>query len=63
MTIQNPPAASDAADLAKIGSEQSLERRPGRFASFAVAFALVSIATGIFAAYGAVLNSSGPMGI
>ncbi len=40
-----------------------MERRTGRFASFAVAFAFVSIATGIFTTYGAVLNSSGPMGI
>jgi amino acid transporter len=63
MTDPEPPAASDAADLAKFGYEQSLERRTGRFASFAVAFAFVSIATGIFTTYGAVLNSSGPMGI
>ena len=63
MTNPEPPAASDAADLAKFGYEQSLERRTGRFASFAVAFAFVSIATGIFTTYGAVLNSSGPMGI
>src|SRR6478752_3370273 len=63
MTNPEPPAASDAADLAKFGYEQSLERHTGRFASFAVAFAFVSIATGIFTTYGAVLNSSGPMGI
>ena len=63
MTNPEPPAAGDAADLAKFGYEQSLERRTGRFASFAVAFAFVSIATGIFTTYGAVLNSSGPMGI
>ncbi|MCU1694249.1 MAG: amino acid permease [Mycobacterium sp.] len=41
----------------------ALERTTGRFASFAVAFAFVSIATGIFTTYGAVLGSSGPMGI
>ena len=40
-----------------------MERRTGRFASFAVAFAFVSIATGIFTTYGAVLNTSGPVGI
>ncbi|RAM63237.1 amino acid permease [Herbaspirillum rubrisubalbicans] len=33
------------------------------FQSFAVAFGFVSIATGIFSAYGAVLTTSGPMGI
>jgi len=59
----DPTARSDAADLAKFGYKQSLERRTGGFASFAVAFAFVSIATGIFTTYGAVLNSSGPVGI
>ncbi|WNG91229.1 amino acid permease [Mycobacterium sp. ITM-2016-00318] len=63
MTIPDPSVAGDAADLAKFGYKQSMERRTGRFASFAVAFAFVSIATGIFTTYGAVLNSSGPMGI
>ena len=63
MTGPEPSVASDAADLAKFGYKQSLERRTGRFASFAVAFAFVSIATGIFTTYGAVLNSSGPIGI
>src|ERR1700754_4293740 len=63
MTSPDPSAGGDAADLAKFGYEQSLQRRTGRFASFAVAFAFVSIATGIFTTYGAVLNSSGPMGI
>ena len=63
MSGPDPAASSDAADLAKFGYKQSLERRTGRFASFAVAFAFVSIATGIFTTYGAVLNSSGPIGI
>jgi amino acid transporter len=56
-------ASGDSAELSRFGYEQALERRTGRFASFAVAFAFVSIATGIFTTYGAVLNSSGPMGI
>ena len=63
MTGPEPSVASDAADLAKFGYKEVLERRTGRFASFAVAFAFVSIATGIFTTYGAVLNSSGPVGI
>ena len=63
MTSPDPSTAGDAADLAKFGYQQSMERRTGKFASFAVAFAFVSIATGIFTTYGAVLNSSGPMGI
>lgn len=45
------------------GYTETLERGTGKFASFAVAFAFVSIATGIFTTYGSVLNSSGPMGI
>jgi amino acid transporter len=63
MTGPEPSAASDAADLAKFGYKEALERRTGKFASFAVAFAFVSIATGIFTTYGSVLNSSGPVGI
>ena len=51
------PSGGDAAELAQFGYTQSMERRTGRFASFAVAFAFVSIATGIFTTYGAVLNS------
>src|SRR5262245_36074012 len=63
MSDPQPSASSDATDLAKFGYEQALERRTGRFASFAVAFAFVSIATGIFTTYGSVLNTSGPVGI
>lgn len=59
----SPSAGSDGSELARFGYQQALERRTGRFASFAVAFAFVSIATGIFTTYGAVLNSSGPVGI
>ena len=40
-----------------------MERSIRRFASFAVAFSFISIATGIFTAYGAMLVSSGPLGI
>ncbi|MFJ2620336.1 APC family permease [Glutamicibacter sp. NPDC087344] len=40
-----------------------MKRELGLYASFAVAFGFVSIATGIFTAYGAVLNTSGPRGI
>lgn len=54
---------SGSDELARFGYQQAFERRTSRFASFAVAFAFVSIATGIFTTYGAVLNSSGPVGI
>jgi amino acid transporter len=49
--------------VSAFGYTETLERNTGRFASFAVAFAFVSIATGIFTTYGSVLNSSGPLGI
>ncbi|MDP9905562.1 amino acid permease [Arthrobacter bambusae] len=50
-------------DVEEYGYKQEMKRGTGKFASFAVAFAFVSIATGIFTTYGAVLNSSGPAGI
>ena len=53
----------DARDLEQFGYEQSFERSVSRFASFAIAFAFISITTGIFTTYGLVLNSSGPLGI
>ena len=52
-----------SATLTEHGYVDRLERSTGRFASFAVAFAFVSIATGIFTTYGSVLKSSGPLGI
>lgn len=61
--VQGGPARGEGADLSEFGYRQELQRATGRFASFAVAFAFVSIATGIFTTYGAVLNSSGPAGI
>jgi amino acid transporter len=57
------PGKGDEAELAQFGYKQSMERHTGKFASFAVAFAFVSIATGIFTTYGSVLNTSGPVGI
>jgi amino acid transporter len=61
MTSDSTPGA--APTVAQFGYTETLERSTGRFASFAVAFAFVSIATGIFTTYGSVLNTSGPMGI
>ena len=43
--------------------QDRMARELGWYASFSVAFGFVSIATGIFTTYGAVLNSSGPRGI
>ncbi len=53
-----PAVTTDAAPVAP-GFERSIHR----FASFAVAFSFISIATGIFTTYGSVLASSGPLGI
>lgn len=50
-------------ELARFGYEPAFERSVSRFASFAIAFAFISITTGIFTTYGAVLASSGPLGI
>jgi amino acid transporter len=63
--LSGSTAAADGAgvDVAEYGYKQEMKRGTGKFASFAVAFAFVSIATGIFTTYGAVLNSSGPAGI
>lgn len=58
-----PPERAEGSQVAEFGYREELKRGTGRFASFAVAFAFVSIATGIFTTYGSVLASSGPAGI
>jgi amino acid transporter len=66
MSGASPPVAGTADEsgaLSQFGYAESMERRTGKFASFAVAFAFVSIATGTFTTYGSVLNTSGPVGI
>jgi amino acid transporter len=55
--------ADESQAVQEFGYKQELKRGTGRFASFAVAFAFVSIATGIFTTYGSVLNTSGPAGV
>jgi amino acid transporter len=51
--------------IAQVADQPSaaLQRNITPFQSFAVAFGFVSIATGIFSAYGSMLSTSGPMGI
>src|SRR5699024_1459983 len=61
--VMSSHQSEDAQELARFGYQQELERGTGRFASFAVAFAFVSIATGIFTTFASVLNTSGPLGI
>ena len=62
-TREDVADAEENARLEEFGYESAMERSTGKFASFAVAFAFVSIATGTFTTYGSVLNSSGPLGI
>ena len=59
----NSPSPAGAEAVSEFGYKQAMKRGTGKFASFAVAFAFVSIATGIFTTYGSVLNTSGPAGI
>src|SRR5215468_2132885 len=47
----------------RFGYSQEFDRTLRRFASFAIGFSFISITTGIFTTYGAILNSSGPLGI
>lgn len=45
------------------GYEPELERTLGPYQTFAISFAFISVAVGIFATYGAVLQNAGPVGI
>src|SRR5262245_2528757 len=45
------------------GYKPELKRSLGSFQMFAISFASVSVVVGIFATYGDVLQSSGPLGI
>lgn len=45
------------------GYKAQFARTLGKFESFAIAFSFISITTGLFSTYGAVLTSSGPAGI
>ena len=59
----NPQNISEDQTLQKFGYHQEYKRELKRFASFAVGFSFISITTGIFTTYGAVLNWGGPLGI
>lgn len=67
MNPSNEGQAMESPEAVRSTSEAQsgtrMKRELGLYASFAVAFGFVSIATGIFTTYGAVLNSSGPRGI
>jgi amino acid transporter len=63
--VTDRPASDreDDAVVSRYGYEQSFKRTISKFASFAVAFSFISIATGIFTPYGYVLQTGGPLGI
>jgi amino acid transporter len=54
---------SEEQTLQRYGYQQEFKRELRRFASFAIGFSFISITTGIFTTYGAVLNWGGPLGI
>ena len=57
------PRPKDAADLTTFGYKQTLERTMGPFASFAVAFSMVSIVTSIFFLFPTLFATTGGVGI
>src|SRR5207248_11101508 len=59
----NSQNVSEDRVLQRFGYQQEFKRELRRFASFAVGFSFISITTGIFTTYGAVLNWGGPLGI
>lgn len=64
MTTENiagPRSADDA--VRSSGYAPELKRTLGPFQTFAISFAFISVLVAIFATYGAVLQSSGPVGI
>jgi amino acid transporter len=56
------PATADAS-IEGSGYQPELKRTLGSFQLFAISFAFISVAVGVFATYGIVLNSAGPVGI
>ncbi len=62
MALTNETSPADQL-LTRFGYKQQYRRDIKRFASFAVGFSFISITTGIFSSYGAVLNWGGPLGI
>jgi amino acid transporter len=65
-TIAAPPSAEPPArdeQIEQFGYRPAMARSLRAFTSFAIGFSFISITSGIFAAYGFVLNTSGPRGI
>ena len=59
--LETPEAADDFCE--DCGYEPELKRTLGSFQVFAVSFAFISVAVGIFGTYDDVLQNAGPAGI
>ncbi|MGH8413015.1 MAG: hypothetical protein ACRERT_17540, partial [Pseudomonas sp.] len=57
------PLSSDDADLASLGYEQKMHRTMSSFTSFALAFSMVSINTGVVTLFADPFNRVGGIGI
>ncbi len=62
MALTNETSNADQL-LTRFGYKPQYRREIRRFASFAIGFSFISITTGIFTTYGAVLGWGGPLGI
>ena len=64
MTVEKVAATAAADDeCVECGYEPELKRTLGSFQIFAISFAFISVAVGIFATYDDVLLTAGPVGI
>src|SRR3954452_24455243 len=60
-SLESNPSADDISS--NPGSQPELKRTLGSFQVFAISFAFISVAVGVFATYDTVLNTGGPVGI
>lgn len=60
-SLADDRSSNHAAHVGDSGTE--LKRTLGGFQVFAISFAFISVAVGVFATYGQVLNTAGPVGI
>ena len=59
-TVEKKNSAAAANALERFGYKQELKRELGYFSSFALSFSIISVTTGLFAAYGDGLRIAGP---
>ena len=63
MMAENVAVPPADAEVENSGYEPQLKRTLGGLQLFAISFAFISVAVGVFATYGLMLNSAGPVGI